>query len=121
MDRNVAARRDVPMWSETRWNGGWNADQGVGLYLHMGRFRKDLDLWWIQTVAYLPGDELEKDPMIITDRAITIDAQPDRVWPWLVQMGWHRAALAHESGEDRVVAAGKPLVDVADEVGDRVL
>jgi hypothetical protein len=24
------------------------------------------------------------------DHAITIDASPEEVWPWLVQMGWHR-------------------------------
>jgi hypothetical protein len=58
MDRNVTPKRDVPMWSETRWNGCWNAELGVGLYLHMGRFRKDLDIWWRQTVAYLPDGKL---------------------------------------------------------------
>jgi hypothetical protein len=61
MDNNVTPKRDVPMWSETRWNGCWNAEQGVGIYLHMGRFRKDLDIWWVQTVAYLPGGELAVD------------------------------------------------------------
>jgi hypothetical protein len=61
MDSNVAPKRDVPMWSETRWNGCWNAEAGVGIYLHMGRFRKDLDLWWRQTVAYLPDGKLAVD------------------------------------------------------------
>jgi hypothetical protein len=61
MDYNVSPKYDVPMWSETRWNGCWNAEAGVGLYLHMGRFRKDLDIWWVQTVAYLPGGELVVD------------------------------------------------------------
>lgn len=61
MDRNVAPKHDVPMWSETRWNGCWNAEAGVGIYLHMGRFRKDLDIWWVQTVAYLPGSEIAVD------------------------------------------------------------
>jgi hypothetical protein len=61
MDRNVEAKPDVPMWSETRWNGCWNAAEGVGLYLHMGRLRKDVDLWWAQTVAYLPGERLVVD------------------------------------------------------------
>ncbi len=26
----------------------------------------------------------------MTDHAVTIDASPAQVWPWLVQMGWHR-------------------------------
>jgi hypothetical protein len=47
----------------------------------------------------LPGDEL---PAIYGDRrvstrAITIDAPPERVWPWIVQMGSGRAGFyTHE-------------------------
>lgn len=41
----------------------------------------------------LPGDELVARPMWQSTRAITIDAPPDEVWPWIVQMGFpsHRA------------------------------
>jgi hypothetical protein len=60
-DLNLEPNRAVPRWSETRWNGCWNPDEGVGLYLHMGRFRHDLDLWWAQTIAYLPGGMLAVD------------------------------------------------------------
>ncbi len=35
----------------------------------------------------LPGDELLRDPDIVSTRTITIDAQPSAIWPWLVQMG----------------------------------
>ena len=35
----------------------------------------------------LPGDELLEDADIVATRAITIDAPPSAVWPWLVQMG----------------------------------
>lgn len=35
----------------------------------------------------LPGDELLEDPAVVSTRAITIDAPPPAVWPWLVQMG----------------------------------
>lgn len=38
----------------------------------------------------LPGDELVPHPTVITNHAITIPAPPERIWPWLVQMGWHR-------------------------------
>ena len=38
----------------------------------------------------LPGDELVDHPTVVTNHAVTIPAPPDRVWPWLVQMGWHR-------------------------------
>jgi hypothetical protein len=58
MDTNVKPNHEIPKWSETRWSGCWNPDDGVGLYLHMGRFRKELELWWVQKVAYLPDGKL---------------------------------------------------------------
>src|SRR3954447_9975734 len=36
----------------------------------------------------LPGDDLVAHPSVVTDHAATIDAPPDDVWPWLVQVGW---------------------------------
>jgi hypothetical protein len=41
--------------------------------------------------ARLPGDELLDGPDLQSTRAITIDAEPAAVWPWLVQMGSGRA------------------------------
>jgi hypothetical protein len=38
----------------------------------------------------LPGDHIVPTPQAVTNHAITIDAPPDFVWPWLVQIGWHR-------------------------------
>lgn len=35
----------------------------------------------------LPGDELLPDAGLVSTRAITINAPPDAIWPWLVQMG----------------------------------
>jgi hypothetical protein len=73
----------------------------------------------------LPGDEIVPEPDVVTDHAITIDAPAQRVWPWLVQMGWHRAGWytarwvdraffpANRASADRVVPK---LQDVA--VGD---
>ena len=39
----------------------------------------------------LPGDNVVEHPSVVTNHAITIDAPPECVWPWLVQMGWGRA------------------------------
>jgi hypothetical protein len=38
----------------------------------------------------LPGDDLCVAPQATTTHAVTIDAPPRLVWPWLVQMGWGR-------------------------------
>ncbi len=39
----------------------------------------------------LPGDELVKAPTLEATRAITIQAQPEDIWPWLAQVGVNRA------------------------------
>src|SRR5205823_4763645 len=41
----------------------------------------------------LPGDELMPDAGIVATRAITIDAPPAAIWPWLVQMGSGRSGV----------------------------
>jgi hypothetical protein len=61
MDRNASPQYEVTNWNETRWNGCWNSEQGVGIYIHAGRYRHDLDVWWVQVAAYLPGGELVVD------------------------------------------------------------
>lgn len=41
----------------------------------------------------LPGDALLPNAQFRSTRAITIDAPPDAVWPWLVQVGCGRAGF----------------------------
>jgi hypothetical protein len=41
----------------------------------------------------LPGDDIVANPSIDHTRAITIEAEPTDIWPWLVQMGKHRGGL----------------------------
>jgi hypothetical protein len=41
----------------------------------------------------LPGDDENPEPTVQSTRAITIDAPPELVWPWLVQMGIRRAGF----------------------------
>lgn len=38
----------------------------------------------------LPGDDLVPDAEAIDTRSLEIDAPPERIWPWLVQMGYGR-------------------------------
>ena len=39
----------------------------------------------------MPGDALLPSPDAVMDRAFTLRAPPEDVWPWLVQLGKHRA------------------------------
>jgi hypothetical protein len=40
-----------------------------------------------EIAARLPGDELLPDAGLVTTRAITVNAPPEAIWPWLAQMG----------------------------------
>ena len=41
----------------------------------------------------MPGDDLVPIASFNATRAITIKASPERVWPWIVQMGYRRAGF----------------------------
>ena len=51
----------------------------------------------------LPGDDLTRRPMAQTTHAITIDAAPEQIWPWLVQMGWQRGGWYTAEWVDRML------------------
>jgi hypothetical protein len=46
-----------------------------------------------ELAAVMPGDDLIDDVAYLATRAITIDAPPAAVWPWLVQVGCLRAGF----------------------------
>jgi len=52
-----------------------------------------------------PGGELIPDGTRASTMAVTIEAPPAQVWPWLVQMGWDRAGWY---SWDRLDNGGRP-------------
>jgi hypothetical protein len=46
-----------------------------------------------EVAATMPGDDLIGDVAYLATRAITIDAAPSAVWPWLAQVGCLRAGF----------------------------
>ena len=54
-------------------------------------------------IGPLPGDEVIPAPMVQWTRGTTIDAPPEVVWPWLVQMGFGRGGWYTNERFDRVV------------------
>jgi hypothetical protein len=56
-----------------------------------------------ERAAALPGDDIVPRPDVVTDHAITIDAPPERVWPWLEQMGGHRGGWYSARWVDRLL------------------
>lgn len=56
----------------------------------------------------LPGDDVVPDARYVTTRAMTIDAPPERIWPWLVQMGQDRAGFYTHNWVERLLRSGIP-------------
>lgn len=51
----------------------------------------------------LPGDDLIPHPVFTTDRALTIRAAARDIWPWIVQMGYHRGGWYTNRRLDRLI------------------
>jgi hypothetical protein len=56
----------------------------------------------------MPGDELIKQLTFNVMRAITIQARPEEIWPWIIQIGFHRAGFY---SYDLLDNFGKPSTD----------
>ena len=59
----------------------------------------------------LPGDELVHESKLGYTRAITIDAPPEQVWPWLVQFGQGRGGFYSYDALENLVGCGIHSVD----------
>jgi hypothetical protein len=63
-----------------------------GVYL---RFIRPWQLRWGATdeevARAMPGDDVVKHPTFNATRAVTIQARPEEIWPWLLQIGIKRA------------------------------
>jgi hypothetical protein len=58
----------------------------------------------------LPGDGLLEGNLAQVTRAITINAPPERIWPWLMQMGQDRGGFYSYTALENMIGAGMPEV-----------
>jgi len=58
----------------------------------------------------MPGAEIVPKASFNATRAITIDAPPERAWPWIVQMGYRGAGFCTYA-PDRSVGRPGPKVE----------
>ncbi len=50
----------------------------------------------------MPGDALISNPTHTSTQAVTVNASPEYIWPWLVQMGYKRGGLYSYDWLDRL-------------------
>jgi len=55
----------------------------------------------------LPGDDRTPHPRVQSTRAVTIDAPPEQVWPWLMQMGIGRAGFYSHDWVERLMCRAR--------------
>lgn len=68
-----------------------------------------------EVAASRPGDDLVPDADVVMDRAFTLDAAPDVVWPWLVQLGKRRGGWYLPRAVERAVPRSRRAVRALDE------
>ena len=86
--------------TKSRWESLWESLTAALSMAVLVVFRPLLRGWYLhwgatesEAARQLPGDELVPHPRVKYTRGITIEATPDRIWPWLVQMGQGKAGL----------------------------
>ena len=83
----------VPLWTVTPVIRPW--------HMRWGATRAEVD-------APMPGDAVVPRAQVNATRAITIDAAPDQVWPWIAQLGYGRGGFYTY---DLLDNAGQPSAD----------
>ena len=71
----------------------------------------------------MPGDEIHSNPSFSATRAVTVEASPEQIWPWLLQMGYRRAGFYSYDwiDNDGVPSADRILSEYQGlKVGDRI-
>jgi hypothetical protein len=82
---HAAARPTVSAAVAASWVlGGWLLGAGVR------RVSVRTGVSDEEAFGSLPGDEFIAHPMVEWTRGVTVHAAPERVWPWLAQMGYGR-------------------------------
>jgi hypothetical protein len=72
------------------------------------------------------GDDLVSDANVVFDHSTLIDATPEEIWPWIVQLGKHRAGWYLPAGLERLLPPGRRAIRNLEPrwqtlaVGDRV-
>lgn len=62
----------------------------------------------------LEGDDIVPHPELTMDRAFTVDAPVDEVWPWIAQLGKRRAGWYLPRSVERLIPKGRRALRAVD-------
>jgi hypothetical protein len=71
----------------------------------------------------MPGDRVLSKPSFVATRAVTVEATPEEIWPWIVQIGYRRAGFYSYDllDNDGIPSAERILPEYQDlQVGDTI-
>ena len=62
-----------------------------------------------EVLRAMPGDQIVPQPTFEATRAVTIDASPEQIWPWIIQIGYRRAGFCSYDrlDNDGIASAGQ--------------
>jgi hypothetical protein len=103
--REIATGAAEPMRSGFRIAGllGLTALLGLGVLVAAGPWHMRWGSTLAELRATLPGDDPAMRPRYQIQHAIAIHATPDRVWPWLAQLGEDRGGFYSYVGLERLL------------------
>jgi hypothetical protein len=85
---------------------------GIAYPLLIQPWQRRLGATALEVARAMPGDDLVPNPLEVTTRAMTVDATPEFVWPWLVQQGYQRGGLYSYDALDLLIGAlDRPSAD----------
>jgi hypothetical protein len=102
---------------------------GAGMAGAVVAYRAIVEPWWrAWGVPVGPaegtyrGDDIVAEPTAVETRSLVIDAPPERIWPWLVQMGYGRAGWYSYDAIDMTGGSAREIVPELQQlaVGDLV-
>lgn len=83
---------------------------GAGFATYLAMIRPHIIRWGAtddEVQRTYPGDDIIPNANLISTHAVTIHAPPDKIWPWLVQIGNGRAGWYSFRFVERLVDDGK--------------
>ena len=111
MTLHIGKTRSAGWLGVARVAGRLGLALGIALVMYLLVYRPQQLRWGAtdeEVARAMPGDQIQPQPIFNATRAITIQARPEQIWPWLEQIGYLRAGWY---GYDWIDNDGLPSAD----------